>query len=42
MSAGELPFKGRDAMSMLLAVTHDQPKPPEKLRADLPPALVRT
>ncbi len=39
VGTGELPFKGRDTMSVLLALTQDQPRPPGELNAELPPAL---
>ena len=39
MSTGTLPFKGTDPMSILLAVTSDQPEPPRKLNPAVPAAL---
>jgi hypothetical protein len=39
MSTGELPFKGGDALSILLAVAMENPRPVGELRPDLPPAL---
>ena len=41
MVTGELPFKGRDTMSMLLAVALDHPRPPQELNPAVPPALNR-
>ncbi len=37
--AGKLPFSGSDPMSMLLAITSDEPAPFEPIHADLPPAF---
>ena len=39
MLTGELPFKGHDTMSMLLALTTDAPQPVTKLNPDVLPAL---
>ena len=39
MATGALPFKGTDPMSILLAVTSDEPEPPRKLNPALPAAL---
>jgi serine/threonine protein kinase len=39
MCTGELPFKGKDTMSVLMALAMDQPPPPRQLRADVPEAL---
>ncbi len=36
---GKLPFTGSDAMSMLLAITSDEPQPLEPIHAELPPAF---
>lgn len=36
---GKLPFSGADAMSMLLAITNDEPSPLEPIHAELPPAF---
>jgi serine/threonine protein kinase len=36
LSTGELPFKGRDAISTLMAVATENPKPPSKLNPSLP------
>ncbi len=39
MLTGELPFRGKDTMATLLAVTSDAPKSLTELNADVPPAL---
>ena len=39
MSTGTLPFKGTDPMSILLAVTSDEPEPPRKLNPAMPAML---
>ena len=39
MSTGTLPFKGTDPMSILLAVTSDEPEQPRKLNPAMPAAL---
>jgi hypothetical protein len=39
MVAGEPPFKGKDATSILLALAMDRPKPPQQINARVPPAL---
>jgi serine/threonine protein kinase len=39
MATGELPFKGADAVSQLLAVTSETPPHPATLNPDLPPEL---
>jgi formylglycine-generating enzyme required for sulfatase activity/serine/threonine protein kinase/Leucine-rich repeat (LRR) protein len=39
MATGELPFKGTDTISTLLAVATESPKPPHELDPALPPAL---
>jgi hypothetical protein len=39
MATGAAPFKGADAMSTLLAVVTDRPRPPRELSPALPPAL---
>ncbi len=39
LCAGRLPFNGKDAMSVLLAITSDEPAALKKLNEDLPPAL---
>jgi Leucine-rich repeat (LRR) protein len=41
MCTGEVPFKGKDTMSMLLALAMDTPKPPCELNPEVPPALNR-
>jgi hypothetical protein len=38
-STGELPFKGTDAISTLMAVAMEQPPPPARLNPEVPPAL---
>jgi serine/threonine protein kinase len=38
MTAGELPFKGTDAVSTLLAVATTEPRPPHKVRPKVPAA----
>jgi formylglycine-generating enzyme required for sulfatase activity/serine/threonine protein kinase len=40
LCAGKLPFTGKDAMSMLLAITNEEPPPLAQLNADIPVALV--
>ncbi|HEV3445082.1 MAG TPA: serine/threonine-protein kinase [Gemmataceae bacterium] len=39
MATGELPFKGRDMVSTLIAVATEDPRPPHELQSGLPPAL---
>jgi len=39
MATGELPFRGTDVVSTLIAVATETPKPPHELEAGLPPAL---
>ncbi len=39
LSTGELPFKGKDQMSMLLALAMTDPVPPHKINPDVPPDL---
>jgi WD40 repeat protein len=39
MTTGQLPFKGSDMMSTLVAVATETPKPPNKLNAEIPPQL---
>ena len=39
MSTGELPFKGRDALSVLMSVTTDNPPPPRQINPKIPKAL---
>ena len=39
LCAGRLPFAGKDAMSMLLAITSEEPAALAKLNDDLPPSL---
>jgi uncharacterized protein (TIGR03067 family) len=39
MAAGELPFKGKNAVSTLLAMATQQPKPPSEVNPEIPPAL---
>jgi serine/threonine protein kinase/WD40 repeat protein len=39
MTTGEEPFRGTTAMDTLVAVVHDNPKPPRELNPDVPPAL---
>jgi Leucine-rich repeat (LRR) protein len=41
MCTGEVPFKGKDSMSMLLSLAMDAPKPPRELNPDVPPPLSR-
>ncbi len=36
---GELPFRGPDALSTLIALGADHPEPPQQLSSDIPPAL---
>jgi hypothetical protein len=38
-STGELPFRGTDNISTLMAVAMEQPRPPRALNAEVPPAL---
>jgi hypothetical protein len=38
-STGELPFRGPDTISTLMAVAMEQPRPPRAANADVPPAL---
>jgi Leucine-rich repeat (LRR) protein/tRNA A-37 threonylcarbamoyl transferase component Bud32 len=38
-ATGELPFRGRDTMSMLLALATDQPPPPRQINPDIPKPL---
>ena len=40
LCAGKLPFGGKDAMSMLLAITSEEPAPLGPINADLPAELV--
>ncbi|MBI2804499.1 MAG: SUMF1/EgtB/PvdO family nonheme iron enzyme [Planctomycetes bacterium] len=39
LCAGKLPFTGKDAMSVLLAITSEEPPPLKALKADLPVGL---
>jgi formylglycine-generating enzyme required for sulfatase activity len=39
LATGELPFKGSDAMSVLLSLAMDAPRPPRELNPEVPPAL---
>ncbi len=39
MATGELPFKGSDAISTLMAIATEPPRPPTEINANLPPAL---
>ncbi len=39
MATGEQPFKGTDAISMLMAVAADAPRPPAAINPRIPPAL---
>ncbi len=39
MATGELPFKGTDAISTLMAVATEPPRPPAEINPHLPPAL---
>jgi serine/threonine protein kinase/phage FluMu protein Com len=39
LSTGELPFKGENTMSLLLALAIEQPKSPRDLNPDVPPPL---
>jgi serine/threonine protein kinase len=39
MATGELPFKGTDAISTLMAVSTEDPRPPQQLNPDLPTSL---
>jgi hypothetical protein len=39
MATGRLPFQGEDTMTLLLAVTTEQPRPPRQLNPAVPPAL---
>jgi serine/threonine protein kinase/Leucine-rich repeat (LRR) protein/DNA-directed RNA polymerase subunit RPC12/RpoP len=41
LSTGELPFQGKDALSMVLALATQEPRPPHELNQDLPPELSR-
>jgi len=41
LCAGKLPFAGRDTMSMLLAITQDEPQPLGQLNAAVPPPLAQ-
>ncbi|HTU19181.1 MAG TPA: protein kinase [Gemmataceae bacterium] len=39
LCTGELPFKGDNTMSLLLALATEQPKSPREINADVPPPL---
>jgi len=39
MATGELPFKGKDTISTLVAVANEKPRPPQQLNPQLPAAL---
>jgi serine/threonine protein kinase len=39
MATGELPFKGADAIAMLMAVSTETPRPPQEVNSDLPPSV---
>jgi hypothetical protein len=39
LCTGELPFKGDNAMSLLMALAIEQPKSPREVNPDVPPAL---
>ncbi|HUY34292.1 MAG TPA: serine/threonine-protein kinase, partial [Pirellulales bacterium] len=39
MASGQTPFAGRDALSILLAVTSQEPRPPRELNVELPAAV---
>ena len=39
LATGQMPFRGVDTMSILLALAQEQPKPPRELNPELPPAL---
>jgi hypothetical protein len=39
IATGEQPFRGTDAISTLVAVANDHPRPPQQLNQGLPPAL---
>jgi hypothetical protein len=39
MATGELPFTGRDPLSLMIAITSDLPRPPVEVNPALPPAL---
>jgi serine/threonine protein kinase len=41
LCTGELPFKGADTVSTLVAVATQEPRPPKALRPDMPTALSR-
>jgi serine/threonine protein kinase len=41
LCTGHMPFKGRDAMELLISVATDQPKPAHELNPNLPPKLSR-
>jgi predicted Ser/Thr protein kinase len=41
MSTGQMPFKGTDMISTLMAVATENPRPPRELEPGLPPALSR-
>jgi serine/threonine protein kinase len=41
MSTGQLPFKGPDTVSTLVAVASAAPRPPRQLNPDMPPELSR-
>jgi formylglycine-generating enzyme required for sulfatase activity/tRNA A-37 threonylcarbamoyl transferase component Bud32 len=39
MLTGEMPFKGSDTISILMALATEEPQPPRELNANIPPAL---
>jgi serine/threonine protein kinase len=39
LATGEVPFRGKDLATTLVAVTRHAPRPPRELNPDLPPAL---
>lgn len=39
LCTGEAPFRGKDAISTILAAATEQPRPPAKVNPDIPPAL---
>src|SRR5262249_32488173 len=39
MATGQAPFKGRNALETVVAVTNTQPKPPKESHAEVPAAL---
>lgn len=41
MCTGEPPFKGKDTVSIVLSVVHDEPKPVQELNPQTPPALAQ-